>query len=76
MKVNILDNNNVTNNPIVRYSLPVDLSMKWIFYLHPKPGNQYRKGKVQPAFGKIGGGIECLFEFGTSPNTLTSINPY
>jgi hypothetical protein len=76
MKVNILDNNNPTNNPIVRYSLPVELQIKWMFYIHTKYGDQYRKGKVQPAFGKIGGGIECLFEYGTSPNTLTSVNPY
>jgi hypothetical protein len=76
MKVNILDNNNPTNSPIIRYSLPIDIPIKWIFYIHAKYGDQYRKGKVQPAFDKKGGGIECFFEFGTSQNTLTSINPY
>lgn len=76
MNVNILDNNSNLGNPISRYSLPLDLPIKWIFYVHPKAGDRYRKGKVQPAFGKIGGGIECFFEFGTSPDTLTSSNPY
>ena len=76
MKANILDKNKNLGDPIIRYSLPIDLPIKWIFYVHPKAGDQYRKGKVQSAFGKIGGGIECLFDFGTSKNTLTSINPF
>jgi hypothetical protein len=76
MKANNLDKNKILGDPIIRYSLPVDLPIKWIFYVHPKKGDKYRKGKVQPAFGKTGGGIECFFDFGTSHNTLTSINPY
>lgn|GEM_PF-606379 len=54
------------DNPIDRYALPNNEDIKWAFYVLPKGIDQYRPGVVQPANGHNGGGIEALFDNGTS----------
>jgi len=63
-------------DPIERYALPNSSPIKWIFVIAPKKGDQYRQGTVQPAFNRSGGGIEFLFENGTSDGTLTDTEEF
>jgi hypothetical protein len=63
------------DDPIDRYALPNDETIKWTFYVQPKWCDTLQKGIVQPAFGHDGGGIEAYFEYGTSDNTyLTQLS--
>lgn len=57
------------DDPIDRYALPNEESIKWSFYIRPKSTDTLQKGIVQPAFNKEGGGIEAYFENGTSAGT-------
>lgn len=57
------------DDPIDRYALPNDESIKWSFYIKPKAIDILQRGIVQPAFGHYGGGIEVYFDKGTSANT-------
>lgn len=57
------------DDPIDRYALPNDETIKWSFYVQPKSYDILQRGIVQPAFGHAGGGIEAYFENGTSVNT-------
>lgn len=59
-------------DPIGRYAIPNDDSIKWAFNIVPKIGDTFQQGIVQPDFGKKGGGIECYFEKGTSFGSFTS----
>jgi hypothetical protein len=64
------------DDPIDRYALPNDETIKWSFYIQPKLNDSLQRGIVQPAFGQQGGGIEAYFESGTSENTYSMTKPY
>lgn len=64
------------DNPVDRYSLPNDEDVKWAFHFKPKRHDKYRPGIVQPANGHSGGGIEALFDKGTSFNTFLKKTHY
>ena len=64
------------DDPVDRYALPNDDSIKWSFYIQPKSTDSLQRGIVQPAFGHDGGGIEAYFENGTSDNTYYMTKPY
>jgi hypothetical protein len=57
------------DDPIDRYALPNEETIKWSFYIKPKSFDTLQNGVVQPAFNKDGGGIEAYFENGTSIDT-------
>ena len=67
-------NNN--DDPVDRYALPNSESIKWAFYVKPKTYDGYRFGVVQPANNKQGGGLEALFENGTSYGTFYRKSKY
>ena len=58
------------DDPIDRYALPNDEEIKWAFHIQPTSFDEYRYGIVQPANGHQGGGVEALFDNGTSENTF------
>ncbi|WP_310558069.1 hypothetical protein [Flavobacterium sp.] len=60
---------NTNDDPVDRYALPNDEIIKWAFYIRPTSSDKYRPGVVQPANNHNGGGIEALFDNGTSNNT-------
>jgi hypothetical protein len=64
------------DDPVDRYALPNDEEIKWAFHVKPKNWDKYRPGIVQPANGHIGGGIEALFDNGTSVDTYFKKTPY
>jgi len=64
------------DDPIDRYALPNDESIKWSFYIKPKTSDILQRGIVQPAFDHDGGGIEAYFENGTSNDTYYQKKPY
>ncbi|MDZ7775283.1 MAG: hypothetical protein U5L09_06545 [Bacteroidales bacterium] len=64
------------DNPVDRYALPNDEEIKWAFYVQPKSYDKYRPGIVQPANGHNGGGVEALFDNGTSKNTYLKKTSY
>ncbi|MCX6232968.1 MAG: hypothetical protein NTZ33_15670 [Bacteroidetes bacterium] len=64
------------DDPIDRYALPNEESIKWVFYINPKSIDRYRPGVVQAANNHNGGGIEALFDNGTSDNTYIERKPY
>ena len=62
--------------PVDRYALPNDETIKWAFFVKPKSYDKYRPGIVQPANNHNGGGIEALFDNGTSDGTYIERKPY
>lgn len=64
------------DDPIDRYALPNDEKIKWAFFVKPKSYDKYRSGIVQPANNHNGGGIEALFDNGTSEGTYIERKPY
>jgi hypothetical protein len=64
------------DDPVDRYALPNDETIKWSFYIQPKSNDSLQRGIVQPAFGHEGGGIEAYFENGTSENTYFMTKQY
>lgn len=56
-------------DPVERYALPNNNPIEWVFFINPKPGDQYQQGIVQRANNKIGGGEEFYFAHGTSNGT-------
>jgi hypothetical protein len=58
------------DNPVERYALPNDEEIKFKFKIIPTINDDLQRGKVEPAFGHVGGGAEVLFEHGTSNNTF------
>lgn len=64
------------DDPVDRYALPNDEDIEWAFHIQPKSYDKYRPGIVQPANGHSGGGIEALFEQGTSNKTYLKKTPY
>lgn len=65
-----------SDDPIDRYALPNDETIKWAFYIQPKKDDTLQRGIVQPAFGHAGGGIEVFFEYGTSDKTYLEKRSY
>ncbi|MDR2448661.1 MAG: hypothetical protein LBD52_01725 [Prevotellaceae bacterium] len=65
-----------TDDPIDRYALPNDESIKWAFYIKPKSNDILQRGIVQPANKHDGGGIEVYFETGTSHDTYIETRDY
>ena len=64
------------DDPVDRYALPNDETIKWAFFIKPKSYDKYRPGIVQPANNHNGGGIEALFDNGTSDGTYLKRKPY
>lgn len=64
------------DDPVDRYALPNDDAIKWAFFVKPKSFDKYRPGIVQPANNHSGGGIEALFDNGTSDGTYIERKPY
>ena len=67
---------NNDDDPIDRYALPNNESIKWVFYIRPDSNDQYRPGIVQPANNHSGGGEEALFDQGTSNETYIERKSY
>jgi len=65
-----------SDDPVDRYALPNDETIKWTFYVKPKTNDALQRGIVQPAFDHEGGGIEVYFENGTSNDTYYQKKPY
>lgn len=65
-----------SDDPIDRYALPNDETIKWAFYIQPKENDILQRGIVQPAFDYDGGGIEIFFEYGTADKTYLEKRPY
>jgi hypothetical protein len=55
---------------VERYALPDPKPAKYRFRIDPAKDTEYREGTVQPAFEHKGGGVEVLFDEGTSDNTV------
>jgi len=64
------------DDPIDRYALPSNETLNWAFSIIPKSYDKYRPGIVQPANNHSGGGIEALFDNGTSDGTYIERKPY
>lgn len=64
------------DDPVDRYALPSDETIQWAFEIQPKSYDQLRLGIVQPANNHNGGGIEALFDDGTSNGTLIDKHAY
>lgn len=64
------------DDPVDRYALPNDEEIEWAFHIRPKSYDKYRPGIVQPANGHNGGGIEALFDYGTSNGTYLKKTAY
>ena len=56
---------------VARYALPNPEPACYVFTGRPNKDTEIQKGKVEPAFGQPGGGIEVIFPKGTQPNTVT-----
>ena len=64
------------DNPVERYALPNNDEIKFAFYIKPDKTDTLQKGRVQPAYGKRGGGQETYFAKGTASGTLYNQTPY
>lgn len=64
------------DDAVDRYALPNDEEIKWAFYIEPKSNDTLRPGIVQPANGHYGGGVETLFDNGTSRGTYIKKTSY
>jgi len=64
------------DDPVDRYALPNNDNVKWAFYITPTTSDRLQRGVVQPAFEKIGGGIEAFFKNGTSDGTFIRKTAY
>ncbi len=64
------------DNPVERYALPNDETIKFSFYTKPLLGDKLQKGTVEPDFGKRGGGKEVVFPNGTSKKTYLGMVKY
>ncbi len=58
------------DDPVERYALPVNDKIKYAFHIQPKKTDTLQRGKVQPAYGKRGGGKEAYFAKGTAYGTF------
>lgn len=68
-----IDSRNVKTGEqaVEHYALPDPKPAKFRFRIDPTKDTEYREGTVQPAYGHKGGGVEVLFDKGTSDNTVT-----
>ena len=64
------------SDPVDRYALPNNDEIKFAFYIKPVISDTLQRGKVQPANGKHGGGMEVYFAKGTSIGTFFKQTPY
>lgn len=56
---------------VERYALPDPKPAIYRYRIDPLPGTVYRQGTVQPAFDHKGGGVEVIFDNGTTDNTVS-----
>jgi len=54
-----------------RYAMPSDEPAIYVFTIKPPEKTELRRGVVEPAYGKPGGGIEVIFVNGSSEKTVT-----
>lgn len=66
----------LSDDPVDRYALPNEKQIEWAFYIQPLKQDKYRNGIVQPANSHSGGGIEALFDDGTSKDTYFKKTAY
>ena len=64
-------NVNTGKEAVEIYALPNPNPAKYRFTIEPEEDTNIQKGKVQPAFGHKGGGVEVIFVDGTTDNTVT-----
>lgn len=64
------------DDPVERYALPNNDEIKYAFHIQPLRIDTLQRGRVQPAYGKKGGGIEAYFAKGTSYGTFKKQTPY
>ncbi len=64
------------DDPIERYALPNNDEIKFAFYIQPLMSDTLQRGRVQPAYGKHGGGKEAYFAKGTAKGTFKNQTPY
>ena len=64
------------DDPIERYALPNNDEIKFAFYIQPLISDTLQRGRVQPAYGKRGGGKEAYFAKGTAKGTFKNQTPY
>lgn len=60
---------------VERYALPDPKPAIYRYAISPLAGTVFREGIVQPANGHAGGGVEVLFDDGTTANTVTLLAP-
>lgn len=60
-------------DPRDRYALPTAETIEYKFYVEPRVRTPIKKGTVDPANDRPGGGVEVLFTKGTDDNTITKI---
>jgi hypothetical protein len=67
------DANNVKTgkDAVERYALPNADPACYVFTGRPAKDTDIRRGIVEPAFGRKGGGVEVIFPKGTQPNAVT-----
>lgn len=58
------------DDPTERYALPNSAEIKYAFYIQPSQIDTLQIGKVQPDYGKQGGGREVYFKEGTTPGSF------
>lgn len=66
----------VSDDPIERYALPNNETIKFAFYIHPLKSDTLQRGTVQPANDKRGGGKEVYFANGTATGTFIDCITY
>ena len=66
----------INDDPIERYALPNNDTIKFAFYILPKKTDTLQRGIVQPAYNKRGGGKEVYFANGTSKETYIKQTPF
>lgn len=60
-------------DPRDRYAIPAEDKIKYAAHIKPEEGTPIKRGIVDPAYGRPGGGIEVLFEQGTTDNTVLKV---
>ena len=56
---------------VERYALPDPKPARNRFRINPLKDTMYRQGRVQPAYGHEGGGVEVIFDNGTDKDTVS-----
>ena len=63
--------NKTGTDAINRYAMPSDEPAIYVFTVKPTEKTEIRRGTVEPAYGKPGGGVEVIFVNGSSEKTVT-----